>query len=458
MSLKANKIISKDDKAQPLCHAQDYLRDVLENRATPSMQINPHEFLNNLFEAALDAVRGDKRVPPFLPSPPKGRTVVVGAGKAAAAMASAVENHYQGSIHQGLVVTRHHHGLPLKKIEVVEADHPVPGPAGQKAAERILQLAGSVGSDDLLLCLISGGGSALLTLPAPGLDMDDIRTVNKALLKSGATIHEFNCVRKHLSAISGGRLARAANGARVVSLIISDVPGDDLSVIASGPTVGDPTTFADAREILARYKIVPPPAIAAFLADAKEETVKPDDPCLTRVENILIAKPQDALEAAAAYARQAGITPLILGNAIEGEARDVALVMAGITKQVLDFDQPLPAPCVLISGGETTVTVKGKGKGGRNSEFLLYFLMEMQGNPRVHAISCGTDGSDGTENNAGALMHPETFGKMLSLSLKPKEYTANNDSYSFFKLCETLVETGPTRTNVNDFRAIYVTK
>jgi len=415
------------------------------------------DFLLGLFKAALDAVRGEKRVPAFLPSPPKGRTVVVGAGKAAAAMAQAVEAYYEGVLDAGLVVTRHHHGLPLKKIELVEADHPVPGEAGRRAAERILELAKTLGPDDLLLCLISGGGSALLTLPAPGLAMSDLQAVNKSPLLSGATIHEFNCVRKHLSAISGGRLARAANGAKVVSLIISDVPGDDLSVIASGPTVGDPTTFADALEILERYKVTPPPAIDAYLRAGKEETVKPDDPCLANVDNILIATPQDALDAAAAYARAQGVTPLILGNAIEGEARDVALVMAGMTKQVLGFDQPISAPCVLLSGGETTVTVKGNGKGGRNSEFLLYLLMDLAGNERVSAISCGTDGSDGTEDNAGAFMLPDTYAHAVELGLEFKKFAANNDSYSFFKQCETLVEIGPTRTNVNDFRAIVIT-
>lgn len=421
------------------------------------MPIDPDSFLRGLFQAALSAVTAAERVPPFLPDPPKGRTVVVGAGKAAASMAKAVEDHYKGAIDSGLVVTRYRHGLPLKTIEVVEAGHPNPDDAGQKAAARILDLARSLGSDDLLLCLISGGGSALLTLPAPGLAMEDVRAVNKAVLLSGANIHEFNCVRKHLSAISGGRLARAANGARVVSLIISDVPGDDLSVIASGPTAGDPSSFADARAILQHYRITPPAAVARHLAEAKEESVKPNDACLKRVENILIARPQDALEAAAAFARTTGVTPLILGNAIEGEARDVALVMAGIAKQVIAFGQPIPAPCVLISGGETTVTVRGKGKGGRNSEFLLHFGMATNGDPRLHAISCGTDGSDGTEDNAGAILHPDTLARAKAKGGDPKRSAAANDSYSFFRLAEALVETGPTRTNVNDFRAIYVT-
>jgi hydroxypyruvate reductase len=411
-----------------------------------------------MFHNALAAVQAAERVPPFLPKPPKGKTVVVGAGKAAAAMAKAVEDYYKGSIDSGLVVTRYQHGLTLKKIEVVEAGHPMPDDSGQKAARRILDLAGTLGADDLLLCLISGGGSALLTLPASGLTMDDVRAVNKSLLLSGANIHELNCVRKHLSAISGGRLARAAKGAQVVSLIISDVPGDDLSVIASGPTVGDPTSFADACSIIKKYNIVLPETVEKHLKEAREESVKPNDPCFARTENILIAKPQDALQAAAAYARAQGITPLILGNAIEGEARDVALVMAGIAKQVVDFEQPLPSPCVLISGGETTVTVKGKGKGGRNGELLLYFFMAMQGHPRVHALSCGTDGSDGTEDNAGAIMHPEMWASVVARKIPVKDYAADNDSYSFFRLCDGLVNTGPTRTNVNDFRAIYITK
>jgi hydroxypyruvate reductase len=422
------------------------------------MQPAPGEFLEGLFRAGLAAAMAAERVPPYLPKPPKGRTVVVGAGKAAAAMAKAVEDHYAGAIDSGLVVTRYHHGLPLKKIEVIEAGHPMPDDSGRKAAEKILQLAGSVGPDDLLLCLISGGGSALLTLPAPGLSMDDLRAVNKALLLSGATIYEMNCVRKHLSAISGGRLARAAKGARVVSLIMSDVPGDDLSVIASGPTVGDPTTFTDVRDIVKKYNMKLPSAVTKHLADAREESVKPNDPCLKRTENILIARPQDALDAAAAYARQHGITPLILGNAIEGEARDVALVMAGIARQVVEHGQPIPAPCVLISGGETTVTVKGEGKGGRNCEFLLNFAIATDQHPRLHAIACDTDGIDGTEDNAGAIVHPDTLAKGLKAGAKPKDYAARNDSYSFFKLCDALVMTGPTRTNVNDFRAILVTK
>jgi hydroxypyruvate reductase len=420
------------------------------------MYQSPKDFLLNLYESCLNPIRGEKVVTAYLPKPPKGRTIVVGAGKAAAAMAQAVEAHYAGTIDAGLVVTRHGHSMPLQKIKLIEADHPVPGKAGQKAAEEILNLVSRLEPNDLLLCLFSGGGSALLTLPAPGIKLSDLKKVNEALLKERATIHEINCVRKHLSAISGGRLARAANGARVVSLIISDVPDDDLSVIASGPTVGDPTTFADALEVLERYNISTPPPILAFLKEARGETIKPGDPIFKRVTNILIATPQDALEAAAAYARHQLVTPYILGNSIEGEAHDVALVMAGITKQVLNFNQPFSAPCVILSGGETTVTVKGKGKGGRNTEFLLYFLIAMKGNPYVYAISCDTDGTDGTENNTGAIMLPQMYEEAKTFDATPMEYASNNDSYSFFKRCNGLVVTGPTRTNVNDFRAIYI--
>ncbi|MDR3425612.1 MAG: glycerate kinase [Alphaproteobacteria bacterium] len=419
--------------------------------------LDPHAFLHGLFQAALSAVRAEERAPVFLSKieKPKGKTIVVGAGKAAASMAKAVEDHF-GDIDSGLVVTRYKHGLPLKKIEVVEAGHPMPDDSGQRAAARILELAGTAGPDDLLLCLISGGGSALLSLPAQGLTMADMQAVTKGLLLSGANIGEINCVRKHISAIAGGRLARAAKGARIVSLLISDVPGDDVSVIASGPTVADPTTFADALAVLKKHNVSMPPAIEKHLTEAREESVKPGDPCLARAETIMIATPQDALDAAAAYAKAHGVTPLILGNAIEGEARDVALVMAGMARQVVGFDQPLPAPCVLISGGETTVTVKGKGKGGRNCEFLLNLAIATDGHPRIHAIACDTDGIDGTEDNAGAILHPDTLAKGLAKGAKAKDYAARNDSYSFFEFCDSLVITEPTRTNVNDFRAVYI--
>lgn len=422
------------------------------------LSVRPSYFLNGLFQEALAAVQAERRLPLFLDkiNRPKGKTIVIGAGKAAASMAKSVEDHYSAPINSGLVVTRYNHSLPLKKIEVVEAGHPLPDNAGQDAAKRILELARSANPDDLLLCLFSGGGSALLSLPAPGLTLTDMQTVTNALLLSGANIKEINCVRKHISAIAGGKLALAANGARIITLLISDVTGDDASVIASGPTVADPTTFADALSVIQEYNIKMPPAVEKHLKEAIEESVKPGASCFASAETIIIARPQDALEAAAAFAKAQGIPSLILGSAIEGEARDVALVMAGIAKQVIEFQQPLPAPCVLLSGGETTVTVKGNGKGGRNCEFLLHLAIATNGQPRIHAIACDTDGIDGTEDNAGAIMHPDTLAKGLNEGAKAKDYAARSNSYSFFELCNTLVVTGPTRTNVNDFRAIYI--
>jgi glycerate 2-kinase len=407
-----------------------------------------------MFEAALSACDPATCVPAYLPAPPKGRTVVVGAGKAAAAMAHAVEQNWPGPL-SGLVVTRYGHGVPCERIEVVEASHPVPDAAGQRAAERILASVQGLGPDDLLLCLISGGGSALLTLAAPGLTLADKQQVNKALLRCGATISEMNCVRKHLSAIKGGRLAAAAAPARVVSLVISDVPGDDVSVIGSGPTVADPTSFADARAVFAKYGIALSPAVAARLASG-DETPKPGDPRLTRAETILIARPQGALEAAAAVARTAGYQPIILGDSLEGEARDVALVHAGIARQIVNHGQPQPAPAVLISGGETTVTVRGTGRGGRNAEFLLALTVALDGRPGVHAIACDTDGIDGTEDNAGAITGPDSLARARAKGLDAKAMLADNDGYSFFAGIDDLIVTGPTRTNVNDFRAILV--
>lgn len=416
---------------------------------------NADLFLRRLYEAALDAAKAD-RLSACLPPPPAGRTVVVGAGKAAAAMARAVEDHWPGPL-SGIVVTRYGHAVPTQRIEVVEAAHPIPDDAGRKAAERILALAGDLGEDDLLLCLISGGGSSLLALPAPGLTIDDKRSVAKALLRSGATIAEMNCVRKHLSAIKGGRLAAAAHPARAVTLLISDVPGDDPSIIASGPTVADPTTFADARAILRKYAIVPPEAVADHLARATDETPKPGDPRLSRSRTHLVATPQDALEAAAAAARAQGVTPVILGNAIEGEAREVAMVHAGIARQIAAHGQPAPPPCVLLSGGETTVTVRGHGRGGRNAEFLLALAVALDDHPGIFAVACDTDGIDGTENNAGAILRPDSLRRAAALNLDARAMLQDNDGYGFFNGLDDLIVTGPSLTNVNDFRAILVT-
>jgi len=407
-----------------------------------------------MFEAALAACDPARCLPPHLPPAPKGRTIIVGAGKAAGAMAKAVEDHWPGPL-EGIVVTRYGHGVACRRIEVVEASHPVPDAAGARAAERILAAVQGLGPEDLVLCLISGGASALLALAAPGLTLADKQEVNKALLRSGATISEMNCLRKHLSAIKGGRLAAAAAPARVVTLAISDVPGDDLSVIGSGPTVADPTTFAEARAVLAKYRIVPSEAVARRLA-SDDETPKPGDPRLARAEAILIAHPQDALEAAAKTALEAGYRPVILSDSLEGEARDVALVHAGIALQIVRHDQPAPAPAVLISGGETTVTLRGKGRGGRNAEFLLALAVALDGQPRIHAIACDTDGIDGTEDNAGALLMPDSLARAHARGLDGKAMLADNDGYGFFSAIGDLVVTGPTLTNVNDFRAILV--
>ena len=411
--------------------------------------------LRQLYDAAVAAAAPDVMLANYLPRPPKGRTVVVGAGKAAASMARAVENHWQGPL-SGLVVTRYDHALTCQSIEVIEASHPVPDAAGLDAAKRILNLLESLGEDDLALCLISGGGSALLSLPCAGLQLEDKQALNSQLLKSGATISEMNCVRKHLSAIKGGRLAAVAYPARVVTLAISDVPGDDPAVIASGPTVGDPTTLADARKILADYNIELSAQVNRALNDPASETLKPGDGRLANTETILIATPQMALEAAAAKAGELGLAPLILGDSIEGESREVAQVMAGIARQVVRHGQPAGMPCVLLSGGETTVTLRGKGRGGRNAEFLLALAIALEGLEGVSAIACDTDGIDGSEDNAGCVIGPETLSRARSLGLDAAAYLADNDAYSFFAALDDLVISGPTLTNVNDFRAIVV--
>jgi glycerate 2-kinase len=418
--------------------------------------LSPRELLRAMFDAAVEVAQPATTISAYLPPPPKGRTVVVGAGKASAAMAKAVESAWPGPL-QGLVITRYGHNVPCRRIEIVEASHPVPDTKGRDAAQRILQLVSGLGDDDLVLVLISGGGSALLSLPSPGLVLEDKQAINKALLRSGASIAEMNCVRKHLSSIKGGKLAAAAFPARVVTLLISDVPGDDPSVIASGPTVPDPSTFAEALGILRKYEIDPPPAVMRHLEAGAEETPKPGDPRLKRVETVVVAAPQRSLEAAAAIAQKAGATPLILGDAIEGEAREVAKVMAGIARHVARFWQPCPPPCVLLSGGETTVTLRGKGRGGRNTEFLLALAVALDGKSGIHAIACDTDGIDGSEDNAGAIAGDDTLARAYGAGMDAKAYLANNDSYSFFAALGDLVTTGPTLTNVNDFRAILIT-
>ena len=419
------------------------------------MSPDPKALLERMFEAAVAAAQPATALPPHLPEPPSGRTIVIGAGKASAEMARVFEQHWQGPI-EGLVVTRYGYAVPCERIEIVEAAHPVPDVAGLEAAQRISAMVEGLSADDLVICLISGGGSALLSLPADGLRLDDKQAVNRALLKSGATISEMNCVRRHLSAVKGGRLAARCAPARVHTLLISDVPGDDPADIASGPTVGDPTTFGDALAIVRKYGIAEPAAAVRHLERAAEETPKPGDPRLARTETVIVAKPQASLEAAARVAADAGITPMILGDSLEGEARDVALVHAGIAKQVLNHRQPLAPPCVLLSGGETTVTVRGNGRGGRNVEFALALAVAMRARASVHAMACDTDGIDGTEDNAGAYVSPDTLRRASRAGVDAREMLANNDGYSFFAAIDDLVISGPTLTNVNDFRALLI--
>ena len=421
-------------------------------------QDTPQALLRRLFDAAVASAQPALCIPPHMPSPDEvgpGRLIVIGAGKASAAMARAVEEHWRGPL-SGLVVTRYGYAVPCKRIEIVEAAHPVPDAAGLAAAERLLQLVQGLQPQDLVLCLISGGGSSLLPLPAPGLTLDHKQDVNRELLKSGASISEMNCVRRHLSAIKGGRLAAACHPARVLTLLLSDVPGDNPIDIASGPTVADPTTCEDALAIIRRYGIQVPPAVREVLESGQGESIKPGDPRLARASIRMIATPQMALEAAAAVARTAGYAPYILGDALEGEARDVGKVLAAIALQVAERDQPVAAPCVLLSGGETTVTVRGNGRGGRNVECLLSIGIALNGHPRIHGLAGDTDGVDGQEEIAGAYLAPDSLARAWALGLKPRDSLSNNDGHGFFEALGDSVVTGPTLTNVNDFRALLI--
>lgn len=415
----------------------------------------PRDLLRRLFAAAVAAADPAVSLARALPEPPRGRTIVVGAGKAAASMARAVEAAWPGDL-SGLVVTRYGHGASTTRIAVVEASHPVPDAAGEAASRRILDLVAGLTPDDLVLCLISGGGSALLSLPAPGLTLADRQAVNRALLTTGAAIGEVNCVRRHLSGIKGGRLAAACHPARVVTLLISDTPGDDPLDIASGPTVADPTTCADALAILDRYRIEVPEAVRLHLATGRGESVKPGDPRLGASDLRMVATPLMALEAAADLARREGIAPCILGDAIEGEAREVGKVMAGIALSVAAHGLPVPKPCLLLSGGETTVTVRGDGRGGRNVEFLLALGAALNGHAGIHAIAGDTDGVDGLEEIAGAVLHPDTPARAAALGLSFAASLDRNDGHGFFEALGDGVVTGPTLTNVNDFRAILI--
>ena len=411
--------------------------------------------LREMFDAAVASAQPARRIAEFLPKYVDGRLIVIGAGKASAAMAQAVERHWLGPL-EGLVVTRDGYGVPCRAIEIVEASHPVPDARGLAAARRMIEKVSGLTPKDVVLCLISGGGSALLPLPASGITLEEKQQLNTALLNSGATIAEMNCVRRHLSTIKGGRLALACGPARVINLIISDVPADDASDVASGPTVPDVTTCADALAILRRYRIDVTPAIHALLHSGTSETPKPDDARLSDIETHFIATPQMALEAAAAVAEARGVRTHILGDAIEGEARDVGLVMAAIARQVAQRGQPFSPPCVLLSGGETTVTVKGDGRGGRNVEFLLSLGIGLNGAPDVYALAADTDGVDGREEIAGAVLYPDTLERARKQGLRPIDVLDENDAHSLFLTLDDSIVTGPTLTNVNDFRAIFI--
>ncbi len=420
------------------------------------MMENARALLREMFDAAIASAQPELCVPPHLPDePPKGRFIVIGAGKASAAMARVVEDHWSGPL-EGLVITRYGYSVACDRIEIVEAAHPVPDEAGHKAAERMLDYVSDLTEDDVVLCLISGGGSALMPLPLKGLTLADKRDVNTALLRSGATITEMNCVRRHLSAIKGGRLAAACHPAKLLTLMISDVPGDDPIDIASGPTVADPTTLADALKIVRRYRLDLPQAVMDVLADNSSESIKPGDPRLDRAEAKIIAAPQLALEAAAELARTQGYETHVLGDAIEGEARDVGLVMAGMARQVAVKGQPFTAPCILLSGGETTVTIKGKGRGGRNVEFLLSLAVALDRLENIYALAGDTDGVDGAEEIAGAMITPDTLERAQAKGLSASAELDDNNAHGFFEALGDQVVTGPTLTNVNDFRAILI--
>lgn len=418
------------------------------------------QFFHDLFRHAVTAALPSHCLPPCLKAIPaaKGRTLVIGAGKASAAMAQTLEKQWPHPVAGGLVVTRHGEAAntPCRQIEIIEAAHPVPDSASESAATRMLQLVQGLTQDDQVICLISGGGSSLLALPANGITLRDKQALSQALLRSGATIGEINCVRKHLSAIKGGQLALACHPAQVHSLFISDIPGDDASLIASGPTLPDASTLAQAQAVLRRYAIAVPAPIAAHLANRAHETVKPGDARFAGHTQHMVASAQQALQAAAAFAIQQGITPYILSDSIEGEARDIGLMHAAMARQVWHHNQPFARPCLLLSGGETSVTVRGSGRGGRNSEFLLSMALALQGAPGIHAMAADTDGIDGSENNAGAILHPDSLTRAGALGIQAAAHLEQNNSHAFFSALDDLIVTGPTGTNVNDLRAVLI--
>ncbi len=422
--------------------------------------MNPRELLLNSFQAALDAADPLKIVPAHLPSPPKGKTLVVGAGKAAAAMAQAVEAHWPVEANlEGIVITRYGHGLSTRKIEVIEAGHPLPDPHGELATRAILARVQALNANDLLLGLFSGGGSSLLSLPITGVSMGELKDITRQLLLCGASIQEINTVRKHLSAVLGGRLAAACR-APIHCLIISDVTGDDPTHIASGPCAPDPTTYADALAVIKQYAIDVSPHVMNILQDrsqhSEEETPKPGDPIFRNVKNCVIATAHQSLVAAKRFFRTHNITPLMLGDTVTGEAREVAKVYAAVAKEIHHYGDPFKPPVALISGGETTVTVKGHGRGGRNTEFLLSLAISLNRPEQIYALACDTDGIDGTEQNAGAIITPDSLIRAYQLGLNPNVLLNNNDAYPFFEQLDDLIITGPIRTNVNDYRVILI--
>ena len=422
------------------------------------MIAEPKGVLRRLLSAALAAADPAELTPRHLPPRPRGRIIVVGAGKAAAAMARATDTHYADAPLSGAVVTRKGYAVPTERIEVIEADHPFPVDAARHAAERILALAGEAGPDDLVLALISGGASALLALPAPGLTYDDTLPLNAALAEAGASIAEINTVRKHLSGIKAGRLGLAAAPAPVTALAIADIGGDDEpSVVGSGPTLPDPTTRADARAVLDRYHVAASPAVLAYLEDPANETPKPGDPGLLHSTVVMVSDPEQALKAAAAAARSEGVVPVMLGPAVQGNARDIAAVQASLAQEAASEAGPVSQPRAMLSGGITSVTERRGGRGGRNTQYLLALAVALDGDPNVWALACDTDGIDGIEDNAGAIIGPDTLSRAAALGLDPRDHLDRNDAYSLFEALGDLIVTGPTLTNVNDFRATLIT-
>ena len=421
--------------------------------------MSPRDLLVGGFHAAVDAVQADVLLPPHLAALKPGRLLVVGAGKAAAAMASCVEAHRPDADLSGLVITRHGHDAPTRRIKVVEAGHPLPDASGLAAAQRLLDLVRGAAVNDQVLALLSGGGSSLLSLPVAGVSLAELQAVTRELLSSGAQIAEINTVRKHLSGTLGGHLA-AACVAPVTALLISDVTGDDPAVIASGPFAPDASTHADALDVLERWNIVAPASVLRHLqagaAGEREETPKPGAACFRRVDHRIVANGRTALLAAAGHFQACGIRPVILGDTYTGEAREVAQVFAALVREIRQHGNPWPTPVVLLSGGETSVTLTRKGRGGRNAEFLLALALALNGLAEVHALAADTDGIDGSEKNAGAVVGPDTLTRAISLGIAARSSLDAHDSYGFFNALGDLVSTGPTRTNVNDFRAILI--